>query len=259
MLYMIDRKQFIADTLAASYVWTDLIRDSKNFQSKYYCDETKVFYLSINYGGGDIVVIFAPYSNNILTKAKDLFSCAVGFAFACNVDDYADAKVKEEYGVTFHYRLHEIKDQTQITIKLQKMVDDTCAIQLKSYDDMYLSFLRENHGARLLNVWNRDREDFLNDKQELYLARNENDVLIGFVMVDIYKELGVCDISQITVEEPFQNKGYGKQILQQVINELPFKKGNVYYSSVNDDNIASKKIAEYVGFNAVACRNNIAL
>lgn len=139
------------------------------------------------------------------------------------------------------------------------MIDDTCSIELKLYDDMYMSFLRENHGARLLNVWNRRREELLSGNQESYLARNENDILIGFVMVDVYKELGVCDISQITVEEPFQNKGYGKQILQQVINQIPFKNGNVYYSSVSDNNIASKKIAEDVGFNPVACRINIAL
>jgi len=139
------------------------------------------------------------------------------------------------------------------------MVDDMCTIELKSYDDMYLSFLRENHGARLLNIWNRDREELLSGNQELYLARNENDVLIGFVMVDVYKELGGCDISQITVEEPFQNKGYGKQILRQIISELLFKKNNIYYSSVNDDNIASQKIAENNGFKKIACRINIVL
>lgn len=259
MLYTINRKQFIANALATSYVWIDLIRDSKTFPSKYYFDETNVFYLSINYGGGEIVVIFGPYSSNTLTKAKGLFPGAVGFDFACNVDAYAEAIIKEKHGVTFLYRLQEFNDRTQTIIKLQKMVDDTCSGELKLYDDMYMSFLRENHGARLLNVWNREREELLNGNQELYLARNENDVLIGFVMVDVYKELGVYDISQITVEEPFQNKGYGKQILQQVIDQIPFKKGNVYYSSVSDDNIPSKKIAEYVGFNAVACRINIVL
>jgi len=259
MMLSVSRKQFITNALAASYIWTDLIRDSKNFQSKYYFDEANIFYLSTDYGGGENVTIFSPYSSNTLTKAKELFPCAVGLTFACNIEEYIDTDIKEKHGVTFHYRLQEPKDITQTTVKLQKMVDDMCTIELKSYDDMYLSFLRENHGARLLNIWNRDREELLSGNQELYLARNENDVLIGFVMVDVYKELGGCDISQITVEEPFQNKGYGKQILRQIISELLFKKNNIYYSSVNDDNIASQKIAENNGFKKIACRINIVL
>lgn len=254
MFYTIPRQQFISNALAASCVWTDLIRDSENFNSKYFVDEDNTFYLSINYGSGDGIVIFDSYSSEALEKAKNIFPNAVGFTFACDIDKYNDAEIKEKHGVTFHYKLVERKNTSKTDIKVEKISDDNCIDTLKTYDDMYLSFLREDHGARLLNFWNRERDKILNGDEELYIARNENDTLIGFVMVDVYKELKACDITQISIEDAFQNQGYGKQLLQKVVSELQKSNIDIYYSSVNDDNIASKKIAEHIGFKAVACR-----
>lgn len=256
MLCEINRKQFIADALSvASYIWTDIIRDSLSFESKYYFDETNIFYLSINYGSGETITIFSPYSDALVEKAKKFFPYAIGFIFACSIEEYKNAYISEKHSVLYHYKFSGKKDRCETDVVIQKIHNDSVGI-LKKYDDTYLSFLREDHGARLLNFWNRNKERIERGDKAMYLALKYESP-IGFVMIDFYNDLNACDIAQITIEEPFQNKGYGKQLLERVVDELLEAKYDIYYSSVNDDNIASQKTCEHVGFKAVACRISV--
>lgn len=254
MLYTITRKQFIKQVLADYCVWTDLIRDSENFHSKYYFDETNVFYMSTNYGGGDTVEIFSPYSPTVLERARNLFPQAVGFDFACRIDEYTDAQIHNKHCVTFHYKFLDGSDTAISDIRMEKIADEGSAEILKTYDTMYLSFLRENHGARLLNYWNREKDKIIDGTKCLYIAQNEAGTPIGFAMVDHYPSLHACDITQITIEDVYRGKGYGKQLLCGIVCDVRRKYYDVYFSSVNGDNIASQKTAESVGFKAVACR-----
>lgn len=254
MLYTISRKQFVNQVLSDYCVWTDLIRDSENFHSKYYFDETNTFYMATNYGGGDTVEIFSPYSPAVLARARNLFSQAVGFGFACRIDEYTDAQIHEKHGITFHYKFLDGNDTAISDIQMEKIADEDSAEILKTYDAMYLSFLRENHGARLLNYWKREKDKIMDGTKCLYIARNDAGTPIGFAMVDHYPSLHACDITQITIEDVCRGKGYGKQLLCGIVCDVRRKSYDVYYSSVNGDNIASQKTAESVGFKAVACR-----
>ena len=257
MLYRINRKQFVKNILATPQVWTNIIRDSENFKSEYYFDETNVFYLSTNYGSGNVITIFSPYSESILKEAKQTFKDAIGFCFACQFEDYDCDKIKPTHRVSYLYKLFELRKNTSVDISIKKIIDDTDINDLITYDNMYLSFLRENHGARLLNFWNREKENITKGKKALYLARNKENVLIGFIIINIFTELNACDITQISIEDAFQNQGYGKQFLSQVVDDIQRKHYDIYYSSVNDDNIVSQKVAERIGFSAVACEISI--
>lgn len=257
MLYTLNRKQFINNALSSYCIWTDIIRDSKNFNSKYYFDETNVYYLSINYFEEETITIFSPYSDSLLGKAKCFFPKASSIVFACPFEEYNIANIKHKHGISLHYRLCSSTKESNMDIITVKEVDESLLDFLKIYDDTYLSFLPEKHGARLMNHWIRYGDRILSGDEKLYLVWNNDNILIGFVMMDIYKDLKACDISQITIEDPFRNKGYGKKVLQKVLNDAQKEQYDIYYSSVNGDNIASQKTAESVGFKPVACRIGI--
>ncbi len=256
MLYSLNRKQFAKNVLSSPYVWTDLIRDSEQFNSKYYFDETDVHYLATNYGSGETITVFSPFSEKELEKAKKFFPNAAGFCFACNYDDFDKKPVNTKYGMSFHYKNFDKVESKSSNLNIKK-INSADKDDLQKYDNLYLSFLRENHGARLLNFWKYNENKLLNGDKELYLAWKEND-LIGFCMVDIYKDLKACDIAQITIEKPFQKQGYGKQLLCSIVGTLRDQGCEVYYSSVESDNIASQKTAESAGFKPIAFRMTFA-
>lgn len=255
MLYSVSRKQFVNNALCHSYAWTDLIRDSEAFNSKYYFDETDIYYLSTNYGNGETITIFHPYSESLYEKARGIFPYAVAFCFACSFGEYNANLIKNSYGLTFHYKLIGDVENTSCSVNVTRINNDNKS-NLKQYDDTYLSFLRENHGARLVNYWKNNERQLLTGDKQLYLVSKNDETLIGFIMVEVSNSLKFGDISQITIEEAFQRQGYGKQALQSVIEELKLHHYDVYYSSVDNDNLASRNLAESMGFKTVACRIN---
>ena len=135
-----------------------------------------------------------------------------------------------------------------------KKVDSNSSNILRAYDDMYMAFLRNDHPARLANYWSKNKRSILCGEHSVYIAYLDN-IMIGFAMIDMYANYNSCDISQITIEEKYQRNGYGKQLLKLVVKDI-IKNGynNIFYSSVDGDNIASQKTAEYCGFEKIACR-----
>ena len=95
MLYSMNKKQFIKSALANNYYFlTDIMRDINNFGGKFYLDETGIFYLSIAYDStGETIMIFACYSEQILSRANDYFPNAFGFCFICDYIDYNDDNI----------------------------------------------------------------------------------------------------------------------------------------------------------------------
>jgi len=256
MLYSVSRKQFIHNALSSYCTWTDIIRDSKMLDGKYYFDESDIYYLSVNYGGGETITVFNSYSDSLLEKAQSFFPNAKCIVFACQLEEYNNAEIKHKHGIVLHYKFIGAAEEGDMDITVRE-VDESLLDFLKIYDSTYLSFLPENHGARLMNHWSRYEDRLLNGDEKLYLAWNKDDTLIGFVMMDIYKDLSACDISQITIEDPFKNRGYGNQLLRKTVNDLKKEHYDIYYSSVNSDNIISQKTAESAGFKAVACKISI--
>ncbi len=254
MLYSINKEQFIKTALVnRDYVWCDLLRDTENFGGKFYFDENGTFYSSVVYGLSECVTVFGKYSSQALARAKENFKDAAGFCFALAYDEYNENDIEISRGITYLYKLQDKPDVNLSGEVGIKRIDSASASVLAAYDEKYMSFLRENHGARLANYWKNNNAALLSGKEALYLAYI-GDVMIGFAMVDFYGEHNACDVSQLTVEEQFQGKGYGKQLLVLVVSDLKDSGLDIYYSSVNGDNIASQKTAEGVGFKKAACR-----
>ena len=176
----------------------------------------------------------------------------VSFAYSC--DEYKQNDAETSCNITLHYRLLAPGESNQAKLLIKKInsKDD-----LEKYDNLYNFFLRENHGSRLVNYWTKNEHEFINGEKSIYLAYVDQNLPIGFAIVDFYKILNACDVSQIFIEDLFQKKGYGTQFLQLMVDELSDSCFEIYYSSVNIDNIASRKTAEKVGFGIVGYRMNI--
>lgn len=237
----------------SEYILTDIIRDIKNFGGQFYADETNTHYLSIRYGGvSEVVMIFDRYSKQSLDRAKAYFKDAACFDFVCPYKDFNVTDIDEPHGVTYLYKYlgnysNDLRQEAEV--RIQK-IDVGSVSALQTYDDTYLSFLPPKHAARLVNTWNKHEET-------IYLAY-VGQTPVGFTLLNEYPEYHACDITQITIEEPFQRKGYGKQLLRLVVKDtIEHRYRQVFYSSVESDNIASIKTAESVGFERVACRVSI--
>lgn len=256
MIYEVSRDAFVVNALSSFCVWTDILRDSMNFNCKYYCDDSNIYYLSINYGEGETIVVFSAYSYDIINKVRKIFLNALDFCFACSIEDYNLNNTNELDQVTYHYKLvGKPQYDYNRNIIIQK-ADETKVDDLKKYDNFYMNFLAPNHGARLENFWNNNKENIKNEDAALYLAYID-DIPIGFSIVNFYRNLSACDISQLSIEKPFQRKGLGTQFLKRVTCELCKKQQDIYYSSVSGDNIASQKTCERVGFKKIACRVSV--
>lgn len=257
MLYLSNKKQFVNSTLVnPDYILTDIIRDMNNFGGKIYFDETNTYYLSIVYGSSETITIFDCYSKNTLDRAKEHFKNAEGFCFVCSYKDYNENVIDVKHGLTYHYKYtKEYPLDDTINLKIKRIDSDSSSV-LEIYDEMYMSFLRKNHAARLENYWNRYETSILKGEHAIYIAYI-NDTMIGFVLVDFYFEHNACDISQITIEPQYQKKGYGKQLANLIARSLKKEGYDTFYSSVEGDNIASQKTAERAGFEKVVCRIGI--
>lgn len=254
MLRLLNQEQFTPTALVNSeYILTDIIRDIKNFGGQLYADETNTYYVSIRYGGvSEVVVVFDRYSKQSLERAKAYFKDAACFDFVCPYNEFNEAEIDKPRGVMYLYKylgVHSDSLRQKTDVRIQK-ADAGSVSALQTYDDMYLSFLPPKHAARLVNTWNKHEET-------IYLA-HVGPTPVGYILLNEYPEYHACDITQITVEEPFQRKGYGKQLLRLVVKDvLEREYKQIFYSSVESDNTASIKTAESVGFERVACRVSI--
>ena len=220
MIYSISKKKFINSALMKQrYVLTDTIRDINNFGGKFFFDETNTYYLAVAYGPSETITIFDCYSKQTLARAKENFTNAVGFCFICDYKDYNENNIDENFGITYHYKfkndysLNNAKD-----IKIKK-IDSGSSFILETYDEIYMSFLPKSHGARLANFWNRYESNISKGEHSIYIAYVD-DTIVGHVLIDNYDNYNACDITQITIEEKYQQKGYGKQLLNLVVCDI---------------------------------------
>jgi RimJ/RimL family protein N-acetyltransferase len=257
MIYEITQKQFIDNILnITGVVFTSLINDIINFESSFYVDEQNNYYLSIDYGGGEVVTVFRLYNHELYEKILRDFPNAVSIDFIFNNHiKRKDLGISNNYGINYHYKLQRdlISTDGQLLIKL---ISENDMDLLKMYENMYQQSFRLNHGFRLTNYWKNNAANLINDKERLYLAF-VGDLPVGLVISNIYHDYRACDVADIVIEEVHQKKGFGVELLSKVTHDILKLEYDVYYSSVNDDSVASQKTAEKVGYSIVASRISV--
>jgi diamine N-acetyltransferase len=76
-----------------------------------------------------------------------------------------------------------------------------------------------------------------------------DDIMVGFTMYGFSKENSFYEVCRIMIDHRFQQKGYGKNALRQVINEMRLQYNNPeIYLSFHSDNHVAKVLYEQLGF-----------
>lgn len=214
--------------------------------------------MSVNYGEGEVITVYHPYSLDLYNKILHQFSNVVGIDFMNN--GYICKDNINKYSLNYDYKFQgvlnsDIKTERAFIVKLVAKNDVELA---KQYDELYLNFLPQHHGARLENYLKRRVESNKNEENKLYIAYVE-DIPIGFILVYYNPEYFTWHIGQITIEKDYQQKGYGAAFLAEVTKDNIKSGCDLYYTGVSDDNMASRKTAEKVGYTIVTSRMSISV
>jgi len=239
-------------------VLTALIDACNNFNGKIYVDDKNQYYMSVNYGGNEIITVYQPYSLDLYNKILNEFPNAVGIDFVNN--GYVVKDDKNKYDFSYDYKFQgslspDIKTTQSFTVKL---ITDNDVELAKQYDDLYLNFLRPNHGARLANNLKYSSETNRSSKNKVYIAFIKN-IPIGFILAYYNPEYFAWYVGQITIEKDYQQKGYGTALLTEVTKDNMKPEHSLYYTGVSEDNIASRKTAEKAGYTIVTSRMSVSV
>jgi len=106
-----------------------------------------------------------------------------------------------------------------------------------------------------------DFDDFWNDnilKSELenensyYIVAKENDAIVGFG--GLWKSIDDIHITNIVTKKIFRNKGIGKAILTELINQAQNFGYNIITLEVNENNLPAISLYKKFGFKEVGIR-----
>ena len=252
MLIEKDNKDFFTNYMkTADVVLTGLIGDSQSFNSKAYIDAKNNYYLSTNYGGGEVITVLKPYSIDLYNEILNEFSNVVSIAFIHNgyIGKETVGNIEKFSYLSYYYKFKAFKsetDKTTLPFIIKKLNENDYELA-KQYDDLYLSFLPPKHGARMTNQIKNYAEAMKNGKNKKYFALID-DIPIGHINTELYFEYNACDFANIAIEEAYKQKGYGAAFLSEVTKENLKQGYDLYYTTVSADNIASRKTAEKTGY-----------
>lgn len=87
-------------------------------------------------------------------------------------------------------------------------------------------------------------------EEELYpICIYDDETMVGFLMYDRDPETDRWELSRLMIDKNHQNKGYGRVVLNQLLNLLRTKIGHIkFYTSAEPENLVAKKLYESIGF-----------
>jgi diamine N-acetyltransferase len=73
--------------------------------------------------------------------------------------------------------------------------------------------------------------------------------LVGFVMYGLDSDTKRWEMCRLMIDKEFQNKGYGKEAVLKILDEMKEKFGKIeFFTSVEPQNIKAQKLFEKIGF-----------
>lgn len=77
----------------------------------------------------------------------------------------------------------------------------------------------------------------------------DKNTMVGFLMYDFDKELGMWGMCRLMIDKQFQKKGFGKDAIAKLLELVKEKHGSVeFYTSVEPENVIATKLYESLGF-----------
>ena len=115
--------------------------------------------------------------------------------------------------------------------------------------------------TKISPILQSDFDDFWNEnilKSELknensyYIVANENEHIVGFG--GLWKSTDDIHITNIVTKKNLRNKGIGKAILNELINQAKIFGYNIITLEVNENNLPALSLYKKVGFKEVGIR-----
>lgn len=78
---------------------------------------------------------------------------------------------------------------------------------------------------------------------------NNSSEIIGFIIISLIDD--VCELVKIAIKKNFQNEGYGFEAMNQVLEQVHFKR---FLLEVHQDNIPAMALYKKLGFNIIHVR-----
>ena len=252
MLIEKDNKDFFTNYMKTTdVVLTGLIGDTQSFKSKAYFDIKNNYYLTTNYGRGEVITALQPYSIDLYNEIINEFSNVVSIAFIYDgyIGKESVSNIEKFSYLSYYYKFKEFKsetDKTDLPFIIRELSENDYELA-NQYDDLYLNFLPPKHGARMANQIKNYAEAMRDGRNRKYFALIDN-IPVGHINAEYYLEYNACDFANIAIEEGYKQKGYGAAFLLEVTKENLKQGYDLYYTTVSTDNIASRKTAEKAGY-----------
>ena len=247
MIVETDKKDFFKNYAEATgVVLTSLICDVNTCKGKVYVDDKNRYYIAINYGDGEYITVAEPYNPDLYDSVLNKFSNVAGIDFL-----YNGYIAKSSYDYKFQGTLNTgIATEQPFTVKL---INESNIELAERYDDLYNNSVQSNSGARIAKYIKILAEIVRNEELKVYFAYID-DIPIGHILGYFYPEYLAGAFAQIEIEENYRQKGYGAAFLTEVTKDNIKPGYGLYFTSVSDDNIASRKTAEKAGYTIVSSR-----
>jgi len=140
-----------------------------------------------------------------------------------------------------------------------KAAEEPCSIFLTEWKPTLFSWYPKGYGFKytLYSLF-KLTGIFKNKNYSAYLAYKDTQLIGSLLLVPAYYRWPFMDddaiqITYVKIYKEFRGKGYGKQMIQKAILQLPaqVKEKGVWYVT-DDTNKASKAVADSVGFELVS-------
>ena len=259
MIYETDKKEFFhnyAKTTGVVLTW--LIDEIDSFKGKAYVDSKNRYYISINYGYGEVITAFQTYSLDLYNEILNIFPDISSIDFIHNGYIGRESIYNDVIKcLNYHYKFQGILN-FGITAEqpfIVKLITENDINIAKQYDDLYFNSLTPKDGRRMTNQI-KHVESLKSGDFKIYFAMINN-IPIGYILAYHFKEYFAWVFPEIEIEENYRQKGYGAAFLTEVTKDNLKHGDDLYYSGVSADNIASRKTAEKAGYTIATSRISI--
>ncbi|MDQ0178028.1 L-amino acid N-acyltransferase YncA [Bacillus chungangensis] len=197
--------------------------------------------------------------NAILAKAFIENGCSAYIG----PDDYPDGNAALMFALRFFYEMIQNKRSVKEAFAIAKSTDkETHMYQLyeRSTDIERMEVLQDHH-LPMLKTWFNDKEiqdrmagmlpleswynNVCSNDQYFIWAGYAKDELVGIIIVEIEEEIGYI---ALIVNPSLQNRGYGKELLRQVLIHPELKSVKKWEAEIEEDHLASIACFRALGF-----------